>query len=68
MGTMPISSATNSGRRVSPRLQTKPPRGPLNSISLPGVRPRNQREPGPPGATSAQSVIAGNERGVEAIE
>jgi hypothetical protein len=68
IGTMPISSATKSGRRVSVGLSVKPPSGPLNATAAPGARPRNQREPTPPGATSAQSVIADGVSGVEAIE
>src|SRR5215467_6514240 len=67
---MPISSATNTARRGSARLKTKPPVGPLNCTGSPTLSARSHCEPIPPGATSTESVIdrlrAGVERMVQA--
>ena len=49
---------------MSPGSSTKPPRGPLKATSAPGVSPRNHCEPGPPGATSAQSVSVAPARAI----
>src|SRR4029450_6947204 len=56
IGTIPISSATNTTRRGSARLNTKPPVGPLNVTAAPGSSARTHCEPMPPGATSIESV------------